>query len=70
VPFKELDVANNNINPVDFEIEKNNLIQAIEKFSIADFLIPVHKAAGKFSKGDWGRLAYNHTNHHLRQFGV
>jgi hypothetical protein len=70
VPFKELDVVNSNVNPTDFEIEKNNLIQAIEKFSIAEVLISNHKAAGKFSKADWGKLAYNHTDHHLRQFGV
>jgi AraC-like DNA-binding protein len=30
----------------------------------------VLKKPGNFSKDDWGKLNYNHTDHHLRQFGV
>ena len=31
---------------------------------------PVHAAFGKLSGGQWGRLLYRHTDHHLTQFGV
>ncbi len=68
--FKELNTVSNNINPTDFEAERNNLKKAIEDFCNAPNLIPVNKMVGKFSKKEWGKLNYNHTDHHLRQFGV
>jgi len=70
VPFNELDLTKNNISPTDFETEKNNLKRALEKFAAANSFIPEHKIAGKFSRDDWGKLGYNHTDHHLRQFGA
>jgi len=68
--FKETDMVANNINPTDFEAERKNLKMAIEDFSKKTSLITENKFAGKFSKDDWGKLNYNHTDHHLRQFGV
>lgn len=68
--FKEMNTVANGINPTDFEAERNNLKKAIEMFSTATSLIPENKLAGKFSKDNWGKLNYNHTDHHLRQFGV
>ncbi len=68
--FKEINMVANNINPVEFEIEKNNLKNAVEKFSLSTSLIPENKIAGKFSRDDWGKLNYNHSDHHLRQFGA
>jgi hypothetical protein len=69
--FKEINMVNNNINPTDFETEKNNLKDAVEKFSrSASSLLPENKLVGKFTKDDWGKLNYNHTDHHLRQFGA
>ena len=68
--FKEMNMVANNIDPADFEMEKNHLKTMIEKFSVATSFIPENKMGGKFSKDDWGKLNYNHTDHHLRQFGV
>ena len=68
--FKEMNTVANGINPTDFEAERSNLKKAIEHFSNASSFIPENKIAGKFSKDDWGKLNYNHTDHHLRQFGV
>ena len=68
--FKEMNTVQNNINPTDFEAERINLKKAIEHFCAVPSLIPENKIAGKFSKDDWGKLNYNHTDHHLRQFGV
>src|SRR5664279_5111358 len=68
--FKEINTVANNMHPEDFETERANLKKAIDDFSHLDSLIPENKFAGKFSKSDWGKLNYNHTDHHLRQFGV
>ena len=68
--FKEMNMVANKIDPKDFEAEKNNLKKQIEQLSPSTFFIPENKLGGKFSKNDWGKLAYNHTDHHLRQFGA
>jgi hypothetical protein len=68
--FKELNMVANNINPTDFEAERKNLKRVIDDFFNSDSLIPENKLAGKFKKDDWGKLNYNHIDHHLRQFGV
>jgi hypothetical protein len=68
--FKEMNMVDNNINPAVFETEKKNLKAAVEKFTASTSLLPENKLAGKFSKDDWGKLNYNHTDHHLRQFGA
>ena len=68
--FKEMNTVANGINPSDFETERKNLKIAIEDFFISTSLISENKIAGKFNRNDWGKLNYNHTDHHLRQFGV
>ncbi len=68
--FTEINMVANHIEPNDFEMERRNLKAAIEKFSKATSLVPENKIAGKFSKDDWGKLSYNHCDHHLRQFGA
>ena len=68
--FKEMNTVTNQINPTDFEAERSNLKRAIEDFYSSKELLPANKLVGKFKKDDWGKLNYNHTDHHLRQFGV
>jgi hypothetical protein len=68
--FTELNVVANNINPDDFETERENLKKATEAFYNSPSFAPENKIAGKFNKDDWGKLSYNHMDHHLRQFGV
>ncbi len=68
--FKEINTVDNGINPMDFEAERSNLKNVIEDFCKRSSLIPENKLAGKFSKDNWGKLNYNHADHHLRQFGV
>lgn len=67
--FKEMNTVSMGINPIDFEAERSNLKRAVEDFCKQASLIPENKIAGKFTKEDWGKLNYNHTDHHLRQFG-
>lgn len=69
--FKEINMVANNIQPENFDQEKEALKQTLERFfaSSSSFL-PENKLAGKFTDKDWGKLNYNHMDHHLRQFGV
>ena len=68
--FKEMNMVSTHTNPTDFNTEKNNLKKMIEKLVAASNLVPENKLAGKFNRNDWGKLNYNHTDHHLRQFGA
>jgi hypothetical protein len=68
--FKEINTVANGINPADFEAERDHLKKTVEDFFNSPALIAVNKIAGRFSKDDWGKLNYNHMDHHLRQFGV
>ena len=68
--FKELNMVVNNITPADFDTEKSNLKSQVDKFITSQNFIPENKIGGKFSRTDWGKLNYNHIDHHLRQFGV
>jgi hypothetical protein len=68
--FAEINMVKLGINPPDFEGEKRNLKNYVERFSNTDKYIPENLYGGKFTRDDWGKLMYNHTDHHLRQFGV
>lgn len=68
--FAEMNTVKLGIDPSDFEVEKNHLKQTVEDFCNCNSLISENKLAGKFNKKDWGKLNYNHTDHHLRQFGA
>lgn len=68
--FKELNMATNGIILTDFETERRNLQAAIEKVSQSQDFLPATAMGIKFSGTDWCKLIYNHTDHHLRQFGV
>ena len=68
--FEEMNMVKRNINPADFEAEKTNLKKMINRFAATTTFIPENKLGGKFKRDDWGKLCYNHTDHHLRQFGV
>jgi hypothetical protein len=67
--FREMNMVANNVNPTEFEAEKQHLKRAVQDFGSSP-LLPENKMAGKFSRDDWGKLNYNHTDHHLRQFGA
>jgi hypothetical protein len=55
----------------DFETERSALMHAIEAFSaFSGVLNGAHPHFGRMSHSDWGRFAWVHLDHHLRQFGV
>ena len=68
--FVEINMVAKNINPTDFETEKTNLKNKLNASTTASSFLPENKLGGKFSKADLGKLNYNHTDHHLRQFGA
>jgi hypothetical protein len=68
--FPEFNTVNLGIDPPNFEAERTNLKTQIEKFVNATKLIPESAGGGPFSREDWGRLMYTHTDHHLREFGA
>lgn len=53
----------------DFEIERKNLLRSIETFRKSENF-GVHPIFGEMDKSEWGKIAYKHLDHHLRQFGV
>jgi hypothetical protein len=58
--------------PGEWEAEMARLRAAIARFgdrrSSTDW--PLHPIFGRMSARAYGVLAYKHTDHHLRQFGV
>ena len=58
--------------PLDWATECASLGTMIEQFGERDpsATWPEHPAFGKLSGKQWGVLAYRHTDHHFRQFGV
>lgn len=68
--LKEMNVLENNIDTHDFELEKEKLKNVIEEFIASPKLASEHSIGGKFSRKDWGKFTYKHTDYHLNQFGV
>ena len=57
--------------PGEWDDEVKRLQAALRNFcesSGVDW--PAHPVFGRLTRRAWGALAYKHTNHHLRQFGV
>jgi hypothetical protein len=57
--------------PGEWEEEVEKLRVALSRFcerSGDDW--PAHPVFGRMTRRAWGALAYKHTDHHLRQFGV
>lgn len=59
-------------DPRQFEMEKENFINAFTKLSQGEKMVTVSKHAffGKMTPAEWGKLMFKHTDHHFRQFGV
>jgi hypothetical protein len=58
--------------PVEFQKDRAELLELIERFSGADkdFDWHPHPLFGLMADRDWFRWGYLHVDHHLRQFGV
>ena len=69
---KEVNPMKDGTKPVDFEEDKKRLLDFMRQYSekSATIVSPEHPILGSFSKEDWARQIYQHTDHHLRQFGA
>jgi hypothetical protein len=58
--------------PVDFEQDKAELLSLLSRFCCArpEQYCVTHPLFGPMTAKLWGRWAYLHLDHHLRQFGV
>jgi hypothetical protein len=68
--LKEMNVIENNIDPKDFDKERDSLKNLIDELTRSNTFAPEHTIGGKFSRKDWGKFTYKHTDYHLKQFGV
>lgn len=58
--------------PMEFDRDRAALVALMERFatSAAHALAPTHPMFDRMTATDWGRWAYRHVDHHLRQFGA
>jgi hypothetical protein len=68
----ELDQQGGGTPPVEFAADKKELRGLIERFThqSSDFAWKPHPHFDSMSEREWMRLAYLHSDHHLRQFGA
>jgi hypothetical protein len=58
--------------PAEFERDRQELLAMIRRFCDAppDAYAPEHPMFGPMRRDHWGRWAFRHLDHHLRQFGA
>ncbi|MEX2568856.1 MAG: DUF1569 domain-containing protein [Cyclobacteriaceae bacterium] len=54
----------------NLEVEKSKWILLIQAYDHFENPVFIHDFFGKMTREQIGILAYKHTDHHLRQFGV
>lgn len=54
----------------EFEKEKQELINMLNKFSESTIIGEQHPVFGRFTKENWSKATWKHLDHHLKQFGV
>lgn len=54
----------------EFEKEKNNLLEMVNRFTETNMVNEKHPIFGKLTKEQWSKATWKHIDHHLQQFGV
>ena len=67
--FPEINTVARSINPADFNVELDKIIELLNHFPTKQ-TAPSSGFLGKMSKENWARLQYPHLDHHLKQFEV
>lgn len=65
-----VDAERGGTQPEEFEADVDELMGLLDRFVATDGALAPHYAWGAMSRGEWGRYAYRHLDHHLRQFGT
>lgn len=70
--FPEVEQGVGGTPPAEFERDRHELLSLIARFCAArpDELAPEHPMFARMTRAHWGRWAYRHLDHHLRQFGA
>jgi hypothetical protein len=55
--------------PENFDQQKQKWIDLLRGYEHASAATYIHPFCGKMTREQTGRMAYKHTDHHLRQFG-
>jgi hypothetical protein len=68
----EMDQQANGRRPVEFAADRQKVIDEIEHLAALpiDHECLEHPFFGKMTAKEWSVIAYKHTDHHLKQFGV
>lgn len=53
----------------DFENEKNELLEKINRYTEDNMINDKHPVFGKLTKEQWAKATWKHLDHHLKQFG-
>lgn len=56
--------------PTTFDADRKSLMENIEAVATRNSGFKAHAIFGPLTKEQWGRMAYTHLDHHLKQFGV
>jgi len=54
----------------DFEQEKSNLLELLNRFTENKLVNEKHPLFGKLTKEQWSKATWKHIDHHLKQFGA
>ena len=64
-------VAGGGTPPGDFARDVSELEALMDHFAATDpVTLHPHPVFGRLTRGEWGRWAWRHADHHLRQFGA
>ena len=68
----EMDQQANGRRPTGFSADRQKVIDELERIAALSVDHPClgHPFFGRMSAKEWAVIAYKHTDHHLRQFGV
>ncbi len=68
----EIDQLTAGTQPTTFEEDRETLLELLEAFfrKSDTYEFQDHPFFGPLTKNQWGKLAWTHLDHHLRQFGV
>ena len=58
------------VDAKEFETEKKDLLEKLNKFSPENIVLLNHPVWGKMTKEQWSKATWKHLDHHLKQFGV
>lgn len=68
----DMNQQENGRKPLDFNTDRNLVIDGMNRLADLplDHDCKYHPFFGKMSAKEWAIIAYKHTDHHLKQFGV